>query len=381
MLKEKSIFIYALLAALLMPAGIDLVVAVLPEIGKETSSPSLMLSLFFLGASAGYAYWGGEYDKRGGRHVLMKASICLISSMSLMFVPLGFEVVLLSRAIQGFAVAGLGLAAVSIIKDNVEPDNVPGRMGQLNGFMNMAPAIMPSLSVGLLAISGEWKSSFVLFALLSAAFLLLVVLTTSPATFKHTSSPHCSWLSLLSNKPFMGWAIFPAVSLGILFMYCAFLAELMTEFYALPLTHFTLFFAINVFLMFLTGQCLSFLFTRWGARKVFLLGVCLSGVSPWLLLNPSTLSALLGLTLYCVSFIVIISSSYGIALSHISEGVGRANAIISMMQMFAGALLTGLISLYQGVDLLYCFSACIVVLAILGLARIHNTREKSNDHI
>ena len=57
MLKEKSIFIYALLAALLMPAGIDLVVAVLPEIGKETSSPSLMLSLFFLGASAGNAYW------------------------------------------------------------------------------------------------------------------------------------------------------------------------------------------------------------------------------------------------------------------------------------------------------------------------------------
>jgi DHA1 family bicyclomycin/chloramphenicol resistance-like MFS transporter len=376
----SKVLLLCFIAALFSPIGVDIYIALIPEISnvyKENAEYGL--STFILGMGFGTLLAGALYDHLGGRKTLIISTSILLAFICLMIVIDSFAALMINRFFQGVAVSGVSLSAMSIIKDNLPQDQVGSTYGKINGVMNLIPAVFPPVSVLLLSVTGAWQSVFVLFAAITFSLLLFTYSAFTPTSLSWKQTDHdgfkdafklSGFSSHFKNSMFRNHFSLPVTSLAIIFMMCTFLPTLLVETYGWSINEFSMYFGFNGLLMFLTGSFLGKLFVRYGADSVLRLGLYLALISAFILVtcNPSSaFGVLAGISMYCVSFIFIIASSHALALSDTVEGVGKANSIISMSQMFLGAALSALSVMFVGASMVYIFSFFVFLLVLQGV--------------
>ncbi|MEO0370619.1 MAG: multidrug effflux MFS transporter [Pseudomonadota bacterium] len=182
---------FVALVAMLVAAvafSIDSMLPAMPEMAAELTPEApnlaqLIITSFVLGLGVGTFFAGPLSDSFGRKPVILVGSALYIFASTLAWFAPSLELVLAARALQG-----LGASCARVVPMAIVRDLYAGRdMARITSFIMMVftlvPAIAPLIGSGIIALSG-WRgifAAFVVFALLSAAWLHLRVVETWPA--------------------------------------------------------------------------------------------------------------------------------------------------------------------------------------------------------
>ncbi|MEM7733613.1 MAG: multidrug effflux MFS transporter [Pseudomonadota bacterium] len=181
---------FVALVAMLVAAvafSIDAMLPAMPRIADELTPDApnlaqLIITSFVLGLGVGTFFAGPLSDSFGRKPVILMGSALYIFASALAWFAPSLELVLAARALQG-----LGASCARVVPMAIVRDLFSGReMARITSFIMMVftlvPAIAPLIGSGIIALS-NWRgifAAFVVFALISAAWLSLRVVETWP---------------------------------------------------------------------------------------------------------------------------------------------------------------------------------------------------------
>ena len=158
--------------------SIDAMLPALPDIAATLSPENpnraqLVVTSFVFGMGIGTLFMGPISDAFGRKKVILIGGVFFILASLACYSAKSLDMLLLSRVLQGVAVAAPRVVSVAMVRDRYR-----GReMAQLMSFVMMVfmvvPALAPLMGQGIIAIS-NWQSIFLaytLFALVSMCWL------------------------------------------------------------------------------------------------------------------------------------------------------------------------------------------------------------------
>ncbi|MEO0752175.1 MAG: MFS transporter [Pseudomonadota bacterium] len=167
--------------------SIDAMLPAMPQIAAELTPADpnlaqLIITSFVFGLGLGTFFAGPLSDSFGRKPVILLGAALYIFASALAWFAPSLELLLAARALQG-----LGASATRVVPMAIVRDLYAGRaMAQITSFIMMVftlvPAVAPLIGSGIIALTG-WRgifAAFVVFSLISAAWLFLRVIETWP---------------------------------------------------------------------------------------------------------------------------------------------------------------------------------------------------------
>lgn len=332
------------------PLALNIFMPAMPAVAEYYHSPygqvQLTLSLFFIGLAFGQVVYGPLSD-RFGRRPIMILGLALFTAASLLcIVAPTVEILIVSRAAQGFGgCAGMVLSR-AVIGDVASRE----RSAALIAYVTMAMVVVPMVSPatgGLLADWFDWHAIFMLVAAYGA--IVLVWLFFAQVETKHDRQSIApgvilgNYGRLLANPEFRHYAATGALGTAGFFAFLGAAPYLVIEIMGRPPTEFGLFFFAPAS-CYILGNFVSARFARrFGIDRLIRIGtlVTLFGatsmliggfagmLTPWALFIPMMFFAFgNGLT---------IANSAAGAISAIPTIGGTASGLAGFLQMLLGA--------------------------------------------
>lgn len=188
----------ALLAMLMATVAfsIDSMLPALPAIGEElspgnTNSAQLILSAFLVGLGIGTLFTGPLSDRFGRRPVILGGAVLYICGAALAYLALSLELMVAARLIQGLGASGPRVVALAIIRDYFSGREMARLMSFVMIIFTLFPAMAPLIGEGIISGAG-WRgifAAFILFALISSAWLFLRLPESLPPEARRSFSP------------------------------------------------------------------------------------------------------------------------------------------------------------------------------------------------
>lgn len=385
-IKPNSLSFTVLLGILaaLPPLSIDMALPAFPTIGTSLDAPpaavGLTLSLFMVGYATAQLAFGPFSDRYGRKPVLLiGCGLFALAGAGCAIAP-SINALLAWRFFQG-AGAGAGMTLMlAIVRDLFENAAARAQLSYVNLVMTVAPMIAPTIGGGLLAIA-SWR---VIYGLLAVGGLVLV-LTVALGLSESIKSRDISaikprrviknYVSVLSNRICLSYALVSALSFGCMFAYVAGSPLVMLKVLGLSTTTYGLLFALTAFGImagsFLNGQLstrgissarlLSFGLVLAATSAVALVLVSTSGVAQVMTLMP-----LLILNTFCYGLIA--PNAIHNALEPVPEIAGVAAALVGFLRMLAGAMASALIGFLFDGHTAFAMSGLMAVFAIASFA-------------
>ncbi|MEL7280238.1 MAG: MFS transporter [Pseudomonadota bacterium] len=183
---------FVALVAMLVAAvafSIDAMLPAMPRIASELTPDApnlaqLIITSFVFGLGIGTFFAGPLSDSFGRKPVIFFGAALYICSSALAWFASSLELLLAARALQGLGASATRVVPMAIVRDLYE-----GRaMAQITSFIMMVftlvPAVAPLIGSAIIALTG-WRgifAAFILFSLMSTAWLALRVIETWPRT-------------------------------------------------------------------------------------------------------------------------------------------------------------------------------------------------------
>lgn len=233
----------------------------------------LMVSIYLAATALLQLGIGPASDRFGRRPVML---ICLllfvIGTLAALWAPT-IEVLLVSRVLQAFSVAGMVLAR-AIVRDTVDAAEAAGRIGYITMGMAMIPMVAPSIGGVLDEIYG-WQASFLLMLLFGVAAFVLVFFDLGE-TNKNISVSMAAQIrkypELLGSASFWGYTFTAAFSAGTFYALIGAGPFVATEILGLRPSEFGLYMGV-ISLGYATGNFLSGRYSRRiGLNRMMLAG-------------------------------------------------------------------------------------------------------------
>lgn len=151
--------------------SIDTVLPALSIIGGELgvrheNTNQLIISLLFLGMSAGQIIYGPLSDAAGRKPAIYVGFGIFISGTLLSLFATSFPVMLTGRILQGLGAASTRIVSIAIVRDQYEGQKMARVMSFVMTIFILIPILAPALGQATLNISG-WRSIFGIFLFLS----------------------------------------------------------------------------------------------------------------------------------------------------------------------------------------------------------------------
>lgn len=164
----------------LQALAIDSMLPALPAIGQglgvsEANRLQYIVTAYLFANAIGSLVAGPLSDRFGRRPVLLVSLILATLSALACALATTFASLLLLRAAHGFVGAGLGVLALSIIRDRFQGDRMARLMSLTFIVFMVVPILAPSLGQAILLVA-NWREIFHLLAGASAIVLLWVAL-------------------------------------------------------------------------------------------------------------------------------------------------------------------------------------------------------------
>ena len=166
----ESVALIAMMMSL-AALSIDAVLPALPVIGNELgvqhqNANQLIISLLFLGMSAGQIIYGPLSDATGRKPAIYTGFVIFISGTLLSLFATCFTTMLTGRVLQGLGAASTRIVSIAIVRDQYEGQKMARVMSFVMTVFILIPILAPALGQFMLDVSG-WRSIFGLFLSLS----------------------------------------------------------------------------------------------------------------------------------------------------------------------------------------------------------------------
>jgi len=211
----------------------------LPQLSETVYTPSLpeismflnttgsiieyTLTIYLFGFSVGTFFWGCFSDRFGRKPSVLLGLIVFIIGCVLCFKSESIELLMIGRFIQAFGGSIGSVVGQAICRDAFH-GNAIGRVYSIIGTaLSIFPALGPIIG-GFIAENFGWQNIFIfliLFAILLFAFVCIFLSETHKYEKDNVTSIKNVFLSLISDKKVIGFAIIVAASNGIGFSYFA----------------------------------------------------------------------------------------------------------------------------------------------------------------
>jgi DHA1 family bicyclomycin/chloramphenicol resistance-like MFS transporter len=319
------------------------------DFGVSEATMGLAVSGYMVAAGVLQLILGPISDVFGRRPVILAAmAVYAVASLGTVLAT-DFTVFLVCRLVQALVVTGsiVGLAA---LRDMYATREAAGRMGTIAAAMAVAPMIGPAIG-GMLDTVVGWRAIFALYAVIGAACLVLVWMDWGETRVQARRSPReqvAAYRALLGSGLFWAYSMCTTLSVGTFYIFLTGAPFVALATFGLSTTW------IGVGLGSITGGFMvgsavtSRLSPRLGltpmilaGRGLALFGLCvgaglfLLGLSHPLVLFAATICVGLG------NGLTIPNTNAGM-ISVRPDLAGSAAGLSGALQLFGGALLTGL---------------------------------------
>lgn len=377
-LEPKSRGLAVLLTAMVAigPVSTDLYLPSLPAVMRafdaDVAQTQLTLSAFMAGFGLMMLVFGPLSDRFGRRPVLLGGMIlyCLASAFCLI-VP-SIELLILGRFLQAVGAACGPVLGRAVVRDMYERDEAARILSYMASAMALAPAVAPILG-GFLETLFGWRSNFLALAGFGSALLLALFLLL-PETNRHKDAEALmparlfgNMLSLLGNRPFMGYSLTLAFSFAALFSFISGASFVLIDVMGVHPGNFGFCFSAAV-LGYMSGSLVAGRFSaRIGIRRMIGIGALL-GVGASLLLTGLVIllphhwaGVVFPVSLMFFTVGLVLPNSSAQAIGPYPQMAGTASSLMGFLQTSVGALSGVLVGhLHNG-------TALPMALIILGL--------------
>lgn len=341
------------------PMATDMYLASMPALaqfyGAPASTIQLSLSTYMVGMAVGQFLLGPISDV-WGRHRLLVAgtSVFLLSSLGIVF-STDVTVLLVLRAIQGFAGAAGVVIARAIVSDIASGIEAAKLYSLLGTIVSVAPIVAPVLG-GLIATWAPWQVVFWVlagFGALMVACVVFVIPETLPPQ-RRRDGGILGTLGLagavVRNRPFMAWAVAMSLSFGSLFSYVSASSFVMQNVVGLSSMGYSLAFAAAAFGSVVAGLVNVRLLNRFTPAQIMIAALAAQGLINALglvgvLVNaPDWTIVVHTVTAQtCVGF--MIGNGIALAQAQVPGRAGSGSAVQGLMQFMVGGAVSPLAGL------------------------------------
>ncbi len=339
--------------------AIDTMLPAFPAIGRDlhVADPNALQFIItsYLLANAVGSLVAGPLADRFGRRPIMLLSIFFAAAggVASALAP-SFEMLLVVRAVHGFFAAGLGVLAMSIIRDRFEGDHMARLMSLILITFLIVPVIAPTLGQIVISVA-SWREIFHVLAA-GATLVFLWVLLRLPETLHHEHRQPIAvgtildnWKTVVTDRLGMGYMIGAGVVMGGLFGFLNSAQQIFSDvFHAANIFPYA--FACVAGSMAVANFSNSRIVERFGARRVshsaLIAFIVLSLVQlAASTIHPEPMPVFLVLVALNMGMVGFTGSNFG---SIAMEPFGRIAGAASSFQSFARMALASLIGALTG---------------------------------
>jgi DHA1 family bicyclomycin/chloramphenicol resistance-like MFS transporter len=236
------------------PLAIDMYLPSLPTMGAELHASSAQtqatVATFLAGMAIGQLFYGPASDRFGRKPpILLGLAIYVVAGVGCAL-AVSAPVLIGLRFLQALGACAGAVVSRAIVRDRFDHADTARMLSLMTLIMGLAPIFAPLIGGVLLTLSG-WRSIFgfmtVVGALVGAAVLLRLTESRSADTAAQARSEHPvrAYLSLLSNRRLVGYALAAALNGATLFAYVSSSADLLIGVYHIPPAAFGWVFGLN----------------------------------------------------------------------------------------------------------------------------------------
>lgn len=196
--------------------AIDSMLPAFPAIGRslhvtDPNSLQYMITAYMLANAVGSLVAGPLADRFGRRPILlMSIAFAFVGGLASAIVP-SYPVLLVVRAIHGFFAAGLGVLAVSVIRDRFNGDKMARLMSLILIIFLVVPVVAPTMGQIIISVA-SWREIFHVLAA-GAAIVFVWVLLRLPETLAPENRQKIALSTIAGN-----WKIVVTDRLGLGYM-------------------------------------------------------------------------------------------------------------------------------------------------------------------
>jgi DHA1 family bicyclomycin/chloramphenicol resistance-like MFS transporter len=348
------------LAYAVAPLATDMYLSAFPRMTRElrTSAVGIQLTLtaFMAGLALGQLVIGSLSDRWGRRRPLLTGTGVSVVAGVLCAAAPSAELLVAARFLQGFSGAAGIVIARAVVSDRARGTGAARAFALLMVIGGVAPVLAP-LTGGALVGAVGWRGIFLVLAGLAALMFLgalLLVPETLPRELRHRGGLATTFRSagaLLSDRPFLGYAIAFGFGFGALYSYLAASPFVYQHIYGFSVGGYAVTLAVNAFGFTATSAVNRRIVGRFGIR--FLLRTGLTAMTVF----AAALCVLAGTGLLvravAVPLIFVTVSSLGLvaanatalAVARAPQAAGSASAILGALQFGLAAVLAPLVGL------------------------------------
>jgi len=334
--------------------AIDSMLPAFPAIGAslhvaDPNALQYMISSYMLANAVGSLVAGPLSDRFGRRPILLLSIAFAALGGLVSAVAPSYPVLLVTRAVHGFFAAGLGVLAVSVIRDRFSGDRMARLMSLIFIIFMLVPVLAPSVGQLVLAIA-SWRE---IFHVLAAAAMLVFVWawkrlpeTLHPDHRQSISLPVIArnWRTCLSDRQGLGYMLAAGIMMGGMFGFLNSSQQIFFDVFDAG-DIFPLAFASVAGAMAIANFSNSRIVERFGARRVshsalvafLLLSLCQLAASR---LEPEPMLLFLVLVALNMGMVGFTGSNFGsIAMEPFGQIAGSAASFQSFARMALATLI------------------------------------------
>jgi DHA1 family bicyclomycin/chloramphenicol resistance-like MFS transporter len=368
------------------PTSMDIYLPAFPQIAEEldatTSQVALTLAVNLVGIVIGQLVFGPMTDSFGRRRiVIITTVIAAVASLGVALSPT-IGILLVMRFIQGLA-GGAGIAIARAIAADVTSGKAAARLFSIFISLTVTATIAAPVIGGLLlADTGTWRSGFVFLFVVDLVLAIAIAIYIPETHPEHArtasgfSSAGRSYLTLLRDRVFMGYAITLVLAFASLYAYLAESAFVLQTQFGMSPNQYTIVLAVNSAGLMIVGFLNARLVRRWQVRGLLITGLLIAVLAGIALMSFVVMTPVLALErslLPILMLMFIIIATRGIVTPNAtvlgverSQTRGAAGAVLGAGTFFGGILVTPFIGLTPE-DPVVSMTVCMAVAAFLAL--------------
>jgi len=366
------------------PTSMDIYLPAFPQIAEELhatgSQVALTLAVNLVGIVVGQLLFGPMTDSLGRRRiVIITTAVAAFASLGVALSPT-IGILLVMRLIQGLA-GGAGIAIARAIAADVTSGKAAARLFSIFISLTVTATIAAPIIGGLLlALTGTWRSGFVFLFVVDLALAVAIILWIPETHPEHArtvggfGSAGRSYLALVRDRVFMGYAITLVLAFASLYAYLAESAFVLQTQFGLSANQYTLVLALNSAGLMLVGFANARLVRRWRVRGLLIAGLLIAVLAgAALMVSVLAFERPLIPILVCLFLVVatrgIVTPNATVLGVERSQTRGAAGAVLGAGTFFGGVLITpflGLMSSDPAVSMSVCMAAAAFLALIVG---------------
>jgi len=344
------------------PFAIDMYLPALPAIGEHLSADigavQMSLTVFFLSVGVGQLLYGPVSDMVGRKPPLYFGLLLFAAASIGCALATDIRTLIALRFVQGLgAAAGMAIPR-AVVRDLHTGTDAARLMSLLMLVFSVSPILAPLAGSGVIALTG-WRGVFWAVTIAAAAGLAMtatLLRETRPPSQRVESSLGSAlraYALLLRDAHYLGLVFIGGFAMAGFFTYLAGSSFVLIGHYGLTPTQYSLAFSLNAVAFIGMAQFNGALGERYGLVRmvkfaVVACSIVMAALLGYYLAGGDRLAVLIVLYFIASAFMgLVIPTTAVLALEAHGAIAGTASALLGTLQMLAGAVAMGVVSLFN----------------------------------